>query len=214
LADGPRKEAILSLARGTGVPAEDVFVQDASRQSTLLNAHVSGIGGTVRIVLDDITIERTPETVVSMIMAHEIGHYVLAHGEELLVFNTIVMGLGFLVIGWASSRLLNRCGSRWEIRDLGDVGALPIFWGLFLLWGYLTLPVTNGLSRRVEREADLFALNAAREPLAWAEFAIGNAEVQQLDPSSLVAWIYDDHPSAQQRILTAMRWRAEHLPAE
>jgi CAAX prenyl protease N-terminal, five membrane helices len=45
MADSPRKQAILSLARANGVPANDVFVQDASRQTVLLNAHVTGFGG-------------------------------------------------------------------------------------------------------------------------------------------------------------------------
>ena len=79
LAEGSQKQMILSLARANGVPATDVFVRDASRQSVLLDAHVSGFAGTARIVLDDNTVASVPDAEVRMVMAHEIGHYVLAH---------------------------------------------------------------------------------------------------------------------------------------
>lgn len=212
LADGSEKRAILSLARANGVPADEVFVRDASRQSVLLDAHVSGFAGTARIVLDDNTIAHTPEAEVKMVMAHEIGHYVLAHVVKEIVFDGLVMGVGFLFIGWGSQRLLARFGRRWQVSSLSDVGTLPVFWGLFLLWGYLSLPVTNSISREQEGEADLYGLNASQQPLAQAEFEIRDADAGQLDPSPIEEWVFYDHPSPRNRIFAAMRWRAEHLP--
>src|SRR3954470_13184207 len=92
MANGPQKQAILSLARANGVPANDVFVQNASRQSELLNAHVSGFAGAAQIVLDDNTIATTPAAEVRLVMAHEIGHYVLAHVTKGTVFDTLITG--------------------------------------------------------------------------------------------------------------------------
>jgi STE24 endopeptidase len=212
LPDSPRKEAILSLARANGVPAGDVFVRDASRQGVFLNAHVSGALGTARITLDDNTIEQASEPVLMWVMAHEVGHFVMAHVEKEVVFDTLVMGLGLVLIGWACRVLIGRFGPRWRVTALSDIGALPLFWGLFLLWGFIAMPLTNGISREQEREADLYGLNASREPLGLAEFAIGHAGVTQLNPTPLREWIFFDHPSPMQRIYSAMRWRAEHLP--
>src|SRR4051812_17089922 len=98
LAAGPDKARILSLARANGVPAAEVYVRDASRQSVLLNAHVSGFGGQARIVLDDNTLAATPRSEVDMVMAHEIGHFVMGHTVSLLVFDTLLTGLGFLLV--------------------------------------------------------------------------------------------------------------------
>ena len=74
LADGPPRDAILSMARANGVPVDTVFVRDASRQSVLLNASVSGLVGTARIVLDDNTVAQAPLGESRMVMGHEIGH--------------------------------------------------------------------------------------------------------------------------------------------
>jgi len=210
LADGPEKQAILSLARANGVPANDVFVRDASRQSDLLNAHVSGIGSTARIILDDNTISKTPTSEFELVMAHELGHYVLAHIPKAVVFDSLITGIGFVLIGWSARRLFARYGQRWRVPDLGDSGAIPILWGLVLLWGFISLPIANSISREQEAEADIFGINASRQPLGLADFMLRDADAANLDPSPIEEWLFYDHPSARSRIETAMRWRAEH----
>jgi STE24 endopeptidase len=214
LHESPVKQAILSLARANGVPASEVFVRDASRQSVLLDAHVSGWGNTAQIVLDDNTIEHTSEAEVRMVMAHEIGHYVLAHVPKGIVFDALVMGLGIVLVGWGATRLVARFGRRWQVSGLGDIAALPVFWGLFVLWGFVALPLSNGITRQQEIEADLFGLNASREPLALAEFMIRDSDTWQVDPSPLEEWAFYHHPSARHRIFAAMRWRAEQAPED
>jgi STE24 endopeptidase len=211
MANGPQKQEILSLARANGVPANDVFVQNASRQSELLNAHVSGFAGTAQIVLDDNTIAKTPAAEVRLVMAHEIGHYVLAHVMKGIVFDTLIMGLGFLFVGWVTTRLIAGFGDRWQVADLRDTGAFPVFWGLLTFWGFLALPVSNSIARQQEAEADMFGINASQQPLGLAEFMIRDADARQLDPSPVVETWFFNHPSARNRIFAAMRWRAEHL---
>ena len=210
LADGPQKQAILSLARANGVPANDVFVRDASRQSDLLNAHVSGIGGTARIILDDNTISKTPKPEFELVMAHELGHYVLAHIPKAIVFDSLITGIGFVLIGWTARRLFARYGQRWRVTNLADSGAIPILWGSVLLWGFISLPIANSISREQEAEADIFGINASRQPLGLADFMLRDADAANLDPSPIEEWLFYDHPSARRRIETAMRWRAEH----
>ncbi len=214
MADGPQKQAILSLARANGVPASEVFVQDASRQSVLLDAHVSGFGGTARIVLDDNTIAATPEREVEMVMAHEIGHYVLSHVAKGIVFDTLLTGIGFLFVGWGLQRLLGRFGPRWEVGGPGDIGGLPLFWGLLMFWGFLSMPVSNTITREQEAEADLYGVNASQQPLGLADFMIRDADSGRLDASSIEEAIFYTHPSERNRIFAAMRWRAEHLRNE
>jgi STE24 endopeptidase len=214
LAEGTIKQRILSLARANGVPVDNVFVRDASHQSVLLDAHVSGFAGTAQIVLDDNTIADTPQPEVEFVMAHEIGHYALAHVPKELVLDTLLMGLGFLFISWSSRRLIGRFGSHWGINTLADTSAIPLFWGLFLLWGFISLPLSNSITREQEAEADNYGINASRQPLGLADFMIRDADTARLDPTPIEEWLFYNHPSIRNRIFAAMEWRAEHLGSE
>ena len=208
LADGPAKEEIVSMARANGVPVDTVFVRDASRQSVLLNASVSGLAGTARIVLDDNTVAQAPLGETRMVMGHEIGHYVLSHDVKGILLVALVMGIGFVAIRWGARRLIERYGRSWGIPTFGDIASLAVLWGLFSVWTFLALPATNSITRQHEREADLYGLNAAREPIAVGDFMIRNSDAYQLDPSWLEEWFFFTHPSARSRIRVAMRWRA------
>ena len=211
LGEGPAKTAILSLARANGVPVRDVYVRDASRQSELLDAHVTGLGGTARIVLDDNTIARTPLPEVLLVMGHEIGHYVLRHLEKGIVFDGVVMGMGFLLIAWALPVLLGRFGRRWRLAGPEDPGTSAVLWFLFLFWGFLSQPITASIAREQESEADLYGLNASQESIAGAMFMIRAADIVRLDPSALEECVFYTHPSPRNRIFTMMRWRAERF---
>jgi STE24 endopeptidase len=63
-----------------------------------------------------------------------------------------------------------------------------------------------------EAEADIFGINASREPYGLADFMIRDADSTRLDPSPMEEWFFYGHPSARNRIFVAMRWRAENLP--
>ena len=212
LPDGPARERILSLARANGVPADGVYVRDASRQSVILNASVSGLMGTARITLDDNTVLTTPPAELALVMAHEIGHYVLRHVFKETVLHGLVIGVGFLFIAGSMRRLLARYGKRWRVTGAGDVAALPVFWLLFALWGFIALPADNTIQREDEAEADLYGLNASRQPLGLAEFMLRDADVRPLEQGAFVEWALYSHPTPAHRIASAMRWRAENLP--
>ena len=212
LADGPARARILSLARANGVPADGVYVKDASRQSVILNASVNGLAGTARITLDDNTVQATPLPELEMVMAHEIGHYVLRHILKQNVFLGLVMGAGFMFVAWALRALVAQRGERWRIAGPGDAAAIPLLWFLVALWGFVAMPVNNAIVRADEAEADLYGLNASQQPLGLAEFMLRDADVRPLAPSRFVEWALYTHPAPASRIATAMRWRAEHLP--
>jgi Zn-dependent protease with chaperone function len=209
LPDGPLKQQVLTLAHANGVPATDVFVRDASRQSEILNAHVSGFAGSARIVLDDNTIATTPPREVAFVMAHEIGHYVLGHEVKGLVFNTLVVGLGFLLMMLSIPGLLYRYGRDWQVRTVDDPAIVVVFWLCFSVWGYLALPINNSISREMEHEADMYGLNASRQPFGLADFMLRDADAYQVNPPRWMEAVFYNHPSARNRIYTAMVWRGE-----
>ena len=208
LPDGPQKQQIVALAQANGVRDAAVVLSDASRQSRILNAHVSGFAGSTRISLDDTTLARTSDDALRMVVAHEIGHFVLDHMVVGLVVDSLLATSGFALIALCSGALLRRHGAGMQVAGLGDIASLPLFWGLFLLWGFVSLPLANVVWRAEERQADLFGLNASQAPHGMAEFMIHDADVARLEPNRLEYALFYTHPSAAERVATAMTWRA------
>lgn len=212
LRDGPARDRILSLARANGVATDGVYVKDASRQSVMFNASVNGVAGTARITLNDNTVESTPPAELEMVMAHEIGHYVLHHVLKATIFLGLVMGAGFVFVAWAMRMLFARGGARWGLTSVGDPAMIPLLWFLVALWGFVAMPVNNSIVRTHEAEADLYGLNASQQPIGLADFLLRDADAHPLSPGRFVEWALYTHPAPASRIATAMRWRAEHLP--
>ncbi len=214
LEEGPVKDAVVSLAHANGVPAEQVYQYDASRQTTRVSANVSGFMGTLRISLSDNLLERGTLEDIKAVVAHEIGHYVLNHAYEGLIYLSLVMTLGFAVVKWASTRLISARGDRWGVRSVGDLAGLPALVGLFSVYLFLMTPVVNTIIRSNEIEADLFGINASSEPDGRARTAMMHAEDRKVDPGPIEEWLFFDHPSGRHRVRMAMRWKAEHLEPE
>jgi STE24 endopeptidase len=208
LADGPQKEQVLALARANGIEGASVVTADASRRSRLLNAHVSGFGATARISLDDTTLKATSDPMLRFVVGHEIGHFVMHHDVALVLSDTLIAAIGLVVIAGTFRLLLRRYGAPLGMRGEGDIASLPLFWGLFLLWGFVAVPATNAVSRVYERQADLYGLNASRAPHGMAEFMIHDADTARLAPSALEYALFYDHPGDAERVAVAMKWRA------
>jgi len=210
LEDPAVRDPILSLARANGVPADEVLQFDASRQTNRISANVSGFAGTMAIRLNDNLLNRSSQAEIEAVMAHELGHYVLNHVYELLIEFGVVLIVGFAFLKWASDRALARWGKRWQIRGPSDVASLPLFVALFAIYLFVATPFTNTIIRTNEAEADIFGLNASREPDAFAEVALKVSDYRKLEPGPLEEWVFFDHPSGRSRIHMAMQWKAEH----
>lgn len=210
--DDPRVTApILSMARANGIPASEVYEVNASRQSTRVSANVSGFLGTERITLNDNLLRRASLPEIEAVMGHEMGHYVLNHVYKGILFFAIVVVVGFALLRWGAGRVLARWGAAWGLRGVDDVAALPLLALLVTIYGFVLTPITNSYIRTQEYEADIFGLNAAREPDGEATIALKLGEYRKLDPGALEEVLFFDHPSGRTRIMAAMRWKAEHL---
>jgi STE24 endopeptidase len=210
LQDARIKDPILSMARANGIPATDVYEFDASRQSNRVSANVSGFAGTQRISLNDNLLKRCTLPEIETTMGHEMGHYVLNHGYKgLLMFGVLVV-LGFAFLNWFINVTLARWGERWGIRGITDVAVLPLAVIGLSVYFFLLTPVTNTITRTMEFEADMYGLNAARQPDGEANVDLMLGEYRKLDPGPVEEFVFFDHPSGRTRITAAMRWKAEH----
>lgn len=206
---GPLRDDILALARANGVPSENVFVVDASRQTTRISANVSGLLGTARIALNDNLLRECTPAEIRAVMAHEMGHYAMGHAFALVLQMSLVFAIGAFLADRAFALLLRRHGARWSIRELSDPASLLVLYAVVSAYFLLATPVINNIFRVGEANADLFALNAAREPDAQASVLLKLATYRKLAPGPIEEMLMYDHPSARSRILMAMRWKAE-----
>lgn len=207
--DGPIKTAVLTMAKADGVPANNVYVFDASRQTTRISANVSGIFGSAAVRLNDNLLRRTTLPEIRAVMGHELGHYVMNHIYKIIVEIVVLILIGFMIAQWAMERLLARHGERFALHGVGDVASLPLLVAVFSALIFIATPVLNTLVRTQEIEADRFGLNLAREPHGAAEAFLKLTEYRKPDPTPLEEFVFFDHPSTRFRIHDAMRWREE-----
>lgn len=212
LPDGPVRQSVLSMARANGVPANDVFLVDASKQSDRISANVAGMLGTTRVALND-NLMKQPVDEVRSVMGHELGHYVLNHIYKLLIAFSLVVALSFLIASRALPWMLSRWGQGWGVTSLEDPAILPVAFIILTVIGVFLTPITNTIIRTHEMEADLFGLNAARAPDGFASTAMKLSQYRKIEPGPWEEFIFFDHPSGHTRVLTAMQWKAEHLDA-
>ncbi|MFJ9950406.1 M48 family metalloprotease [Kitasatospora sp. NPDC091207] len=205
---GPLRTALLALADRDGVRVRDVLVADASRRTSALNAYVSGLGATRRIVAYDTLLSTAEPREVELVVAHELGH--VKHRDVLT--GTLLGAAGAaavvcllgLLTGWGP--LLSAAGAA----DAADPRALPLLAACAALLGALSGPVQCAVSRRIETRADRHALELTSdaEQFIAMQRRLALANVSDVDPPRLLELLFATHPSATRRIAAARAWQA------
>ena len=210
LRQGEVRETVLSLARANMIPDDNVVEVDASKQTTRISANVAGFLGTIRVALNDNLLERTSDPEIKAVLGHEMGHYVLNHGLRLIIYLTLVMGVGFWVVHRSFDRAMARWGTRFGLEGRGDPAALPLALAILSLFFFLATPLTNSIIRQAEAEADAYGLNAANEPHGFAMVAMRLSTYRKINPGPLEEIIFYDHPSGYARVHRSMVWLKEN----
>ncbi|MEY2493469.1 MAG: endopeptidase [Verrucomicrobiota bacterium] len=212
LTDSTIQDPILQLARANEIPVTKVFVVDASRQTKRVSANVAGFLNTTRIALNDNLLNQCTLPEIRAVMAHEMGHYVLNHIVKLTFYSALSFLIGFALTKALFNMLVRKYGSRWGVRGIGDPAGLPLIGLIVGAYFFLITPLSNTSSRVVEREADAFGINAAREPDGMAKIALKLGIYRKMEPSALEEFVFFDHPSGRSRIRMAMDWKAANPP--
>ncbi len=190
-----RRDLLAEAARAV-IHGGRVYQVDKSKQTTTMNAYVTGIGPSKRIVLWDTLLRKLDHDEILAVMGHEMGHYVLGHLWKGIAFGVAVALVGFFVAQKLYEWGLARWGARWQVEDRADPAALPWLLLIAAVLGFLLSPVSSGFSRMLEHHADKFSLDLTHlnEPMA-------SAFVKFAEDS----WFYS-HPSAQERIDFALHY--------
>ena len=188
-----------SLGEQAGVPVRDVFVADASRRTTKVNAYVSGIGGTRRVVLYDTLLAAAGAPEIKLIVAHELGHV----RDRDVVKGTVLAMVGAVVavlVLWAT--LGTRVASPRELPQ-----ALLVLTVLELL----ALAPAAALSRRWERAADRCSLELTGDLPAFerAHVELARKNLSDLVPPRLAYFLLFNHPTPLERLAAGRAWASE-----
>jgi STE24 endopeptidase len=170
---GPMKDRqlerkILELADRAGIEGSRVFEVDKSVDTKAVNAYVTGFGGTKRIVLWDTLLAKLNSDEVLVVMAHEMGHYVLGHVVSTILFGSVLVIVTLYVAWQLSNALILRHGNRFGFDRLSDIASLPLLILLVDLASLAVSPAALAFSRYHEHEADRFALEITRSNHAAA----------------------------------------------
>ena len=197
---------------GTNIPPERMFLMNASAKTNGLNAYVSGMGATRRIVVWDTTAGRIPNDEILFIFGHESGHYVLNH----IVKGLIVTAIFLFFIYWAcagfSAWLVRRFGQRWRIEGQEGMAPLATRSGFVVLVlavsiaGFILTPASNTFSRYLEHEADVYGQEAIHgivpdpQKTAVSSFNhLGEAWLEDPSPNPFIEFWDYNHPSVKNR---------------
>jgi len=219
-----QKDPILTAAleqlvqrTGENIPPERMFWMGAAEKTTALDAYVTGIGASKRIVVYDTTIAKATVPQIVFGAGHEMGHYVLLHVPKSIVFLAglflLFFYLGHRLIGWVVARR----GSKWAIRGLDDWASLPALLFLLSVFLFAANPLVNAYSRHQEHQADQYGLEVTHgltpdsgQVAAQAFQKIGEIDLADPDPNPADVFLFYDHPAMRDRVqfsLTYDPWK-------
>ena len=167
------------------------------------NAFASGFGPSTHVVLWD-TLFDHPFTAgqVDVVVAHELGHVKSRH---------VMKGLSwFALIAFPSAFLVAVVTRRRGRGGLRNPATLPLALLVLSVFGLLTAPLQNAVSRRYEAEADWHALQATHDPASARKLFqnFGRTSLAEPNPPLLEYLWLETHPTLMQRIAMAERYRS------
>ena len=174
-----------------------------SRRTKSANAALTGLGNTRRIILGDTLLNEFTDDEIETVMAHELGHQV----NHDIPIGIVVESLLTLVGLFLASIVLHWGVAAFGFTGPDDIAAFPVFLISMGLYGLITMPLTNAFSRWREKRADAYALEAARNPQAFASAMtrLANQNLADADPEAWVEFLLYSHPALSKRIAMAQK---------
>jgi Zn-dependent protease with chaperone function len=205
-------ESIVTLTYRAGVPIprNRIFLMKASEKTNQINAYVTGIGASKRVVIWDTTIQKTSTDEALFILGHELGHYVLGHIATGFLFFAVALLLALYLMYRALHWSLQRWSSEWKVQGPEDWAATAVL----LLWleilSFISSPIVNGFSRMQEHAADVYGLEVihglvpnSEEVAAHGFQVLGELDLSDPNPPAFITfWLYS-HPPLAERLVFA-----------
>jgi STE24 endopeptidase len=209
LPPGQARSDVLELAKEAGVDVGQVYVVDASKRTTAINAYVNGIGSSKRVVLYDTLVHDLNRGERRAVVAHELGH---VHGSDIprgLLFVAIVTPLSLIFASLMAGGIARRHGV-----EPGQPAYLPAFALAIAATSFVIGIAGNQLSRAVEARADTFSLQLTNDPRGMIELQqqLADRNLSDPDPPGAFSFLFGTHPPAIDRIGAALAWEQGKRP--
>jgi len=216
LEDGTLKEEIESMMQGAGLKSDGVFVMDAGKRDTRLNAYFGGLGKSKRVVLFDTLIEKLTHKELLAVLGHELGHF--SHGD--IWKNIAMMGVllfsVFFFFGNLPDTLFYAMGVE---RHAGVEIAMIML--LLPLVSFVFTPIMSFVSRHNEYAADTFGSElGGKENLVSALIKLVDENKAFPKSHPLVVFFHFTHPPVLERLkalgydATAINEMSQPLPKD
>jgi len=203
----------MTIRAGAPIPQSRIFEMNASAKLRELNAYVTGLGASKRVVVWDTTIRHMSPDEVLFVTGHEMGHYVLGHVRNGILFACAVLifflYLAYRLLHW----MLARWGETWAVRGPDDLASLPVLILLLSVFGFLFTPISNAYSRHLEHQADQYGLEVihglipdAPVVAAHAFQILGEVDLEEPNPSTAVKFWFYNHPPLDERMRFAQTY--------
>jgi STE24 endopeptidase len=196
LEEGELRESIVALMERVGLKSDGIFVMDASKRDSRLNAYFGGLGKSKRVVLFDTLLEKLNQKELLAVLGHELGHF--THGD--IWKNIALMGgllfVSFFLLGNLPDTLFTAMG---VIPTAGVKIAMMVL--LLPLISFLFTPLMSYVSRHNEYAADEFGSEmGGRENLVSALMKLVTENKAFPKSHPLVIFFYYTHPPILERL--------------
>jgi Zn-dependent protease with chaperone function len=202
LQDENLRDQILAVADDAGIEGGRVFQVDKSKDTEKVNAYVTGLFNTKRIVLWDTTLEKLTSDEILFVMGHEMGHYILHHVWKFIIILSITLFIFFFIIFKTIGLTIRKWGGRMGFTQVTDIASFPLLMVMFTLLFVFISPILNTYSRKIEHDSDIFGLNITRDgdTAASAFVKLANENLSNPSPPPIIEFLLFDHPTLEDRI--------------
>ncbi len=199
-------DRLMKLAERANTKVKGVFKFDMSKRTKSANAALTGMGNTRRIILGDTLINEFSLDEIETVLAHELGHQVHRDIPLFIAFGTLSTTIGF----YLASLGMNWAVSYFGFSAISDVAAFPALSLILGIYGFVTSPLDNAISRWRENMADDYALSSTRKGQAFASAftRLANQNLGEIDPEKWEVFMFYSHPPLGERIEKAKRFSA------
>jgi Zn-dependent protease with chaperone function len=200
----------LTKHAGVPIPPDRMFLMVASQKTNSINAYVTGLGASKRVVIWDTTIQKTSNDESLFIVGHELGHYVLGHVREGFFLGAAGLLLALYLLFHGLHWALDHWARDWKLYGQEDWASLAVLLLLLHVLLFVSSPIISGYSRMQEHAADVYGLEVihglvpnSEEVAAHAFQVLGELDLADPNPPPFITfWLYS-HPPLADRLVFA-----------
>ena len=200
LEEGELRDQLTELFKASGYELENIYVMDASRRTTKVNAFCSGLGKFKKIVLYDNLVNNYTTDEITAVFAHELGHYKRRDTLKNTLWTLLLMAAVTAILAWFALTP--------EISLEYGFDSLSVVFGVIAMQSVVLSPVLSLLSiphaamaRAFEYRADANAADLGYgEALISSLKKLSRDNFSDLNPHPVIVALEYDHPTLDQRI--------------